>query len=163
MHLVRNPCLPEVKMLFKGLVVIIKNKFFFRPAPLSCASSPYIFCNSKGNLYNFRASFIRALENVKISSFEFHDPRHTMASYLAISSGDLDTIRDILGHESLGMALRYAHLSKSHQMVAVSLPDRQKDIFWTNRVAEAKGEEYVKAVSSLTPVGSKNFGAVAKW
>jgi anaerobic magnesium-protoporphyrin IX monomethyl ester cyclase len=29
MHLVRNPCLPEVKMLFKGLAVIIKNKFFF--------------------------------------------------------------------------------------------------------------------------------------
>jgi hypothetical protein len=28
MHLVRNPCLPEVKMLFKGLAVIIKNKFF---------------------------------------------------------------------------------------------------------------------------------------
>src|SRR3989338_3556342 len=29
MHLVRNPCLPEIKMLFKGLAVIIKNKFFF--------------------------------------------------------------------------------------------------------------------------------------
>lgn len=28
MHLIKNPCLPEVKMLFQGLAVVIKNKLF---------------------------------------------------------------------------------------------------------------------------------------
>ena len=27
-HLMKNPCLPEIKILFKGLAVVIKNKFF---------------------------------------------------------------------------------------------------------------------------------------
>ena len=126
-------------------------------------SSPYIFCNSKGNLYNFRASFMKALKNAKINNFKFHDLRHTAASYLAMAGIDLNTIRDILGHKSLSMVLRYAHLSKSHQMAAVSVLDKQMDTFWTNRVTEPKDEEYVKAVSSLKPKGSKKFGAVAKW
>ncbi len=125
--------------------------------------SPYIFCNSKGNLYNFRASFMKALENAGISNFKFHDLRHTAASYLAMAGVDLNTIRDILGHKSLSMVLRYAHLSKSHQANAVSILDKQMDTIWSPKVSEPKGEEYAKVVSSLTPVGSKSFGAVAKW
>ena len=27
-HLIKNPCLPEIKMLFEGFIVVIKNKFF---------------------------------------------------------------------------------------------------------------------------------------
>lgn len=93
--------------------------------------SPYIFCNSKGNLYNFRASFMKALEKANISNFKFHDLKHTAASYLAMACVDLNTIRDILGHKSLSMVLRYAHLSKSHQANAVSILDKQMDTFGT--------------------------------
>ena len=86
-----------------------------------------------------------------------------MASYLAMSGIDLNTIRDILGHKSLNMALRYAHLSKSHQMSAVSVLDRQMDTFLTPKAIEPTGEENTEIVSFLTSVGSENFGAVAKW
>lgn len=126
-------------------------------------SSPYIFCNSKGNLYNFRASFMKAVEKANLSNFRFHDLRHTAASYLAMSGIDLNTIRDILGHKSLGMVLRYAHLSKSHQMAAVKTLDSQMDTFWTPKVAETESEEYAKVVSSLTATSSEFHGAVAKW
>ena len=97
------------------------------------ASSPYIFCNSKGNLYNFTTPFLKALEKAKIKDFRFHDLRHTAASYLAMSGVDLNTIRDILGHKSLAMVLRYAHLSKSHQANAVSILDSQMDTIWSVR------------------------------
>jgi len=126
-------------------------------------SSPYIFCNSKGNLYNFRASFIKALENAEISNFKFHDLRHTAASYLAMAGVDLNTIREILGHKSISMVLRYAHLSKSHQANAVSILDRQMVTIWSPKVMEPQGEEYSRVVSSLTLRGSRKFGAVAKW
>ena len=127
------------------------------------ANSPFIFCNSDGNLYNFRASFMTAMKNAEIKDFRFHDLRHTAASYLAMAGIDLNTIRDILGHKSLGMVLRYAHLSMSHQMNAVSVLDRQMDTFWTKRAPDPRVEEKAEVASSLTAVSSDNFGAVAKW
>ena len=120
-------------------------------------NSPFIFCNSDGNLYNFRASFITALKNAGIKDFRFHDLRHTAASYLAMAGIDLNTIRDILGHKSLGMVLRYAHLSKSHQMNAVSVLDRQMDTFWTKRAKDPRVEEKAEVASYLTSIGFKNF------
>ena len=126
-------------------------------------SSPYIFCNSKGNLYNFRASFMKALENAGISNFKFHDLRHTAASYLAMAGVDLNTIREILGHKSLSMVLRYAHLSKSHQANAVSILDRQMVTIWSPKVIEPKSEKKTEVASSETATSSELRGAVAKW
>lgn len=118
-------------------------------------NSPYIFCNSRGKLYNFRVSFIKALEKAKISDFKFHDLRHTAASYLAMAGVDLNTIREILGHKSMSMVLRYAHLSRSHQANAVSILDRQMDTIWSPEVMEPKVEEKVEVTSSLTLSGSE--------
>ena len=93
--------------------------------------SPYIFCNTDGIHYNFSGVFEKALGKAGIKDFRFHDLRHTAASYLAMSGVDLNTIRDILGHKSLDMVLRYAHLSPTHQANAVSRLDRQMDTIWT--------------------------------
>ncbi|MFK7794607.1 MAG: tyrosine-type recombinase/integrase [Gammaproteobacteria bacterium] len=67
-----------------------------------------------------RAAWEKALEIAEIEDFRFHDLRHSAASYLAMSGGTLAEIADILGHKTLQMVKRYAHLSDSHNSKVVS-------------------------------------------
>ena len=55
-----------------------------------------------------------ALEKAEIEDFKFHDLRHSAASYLAMSGASLAEIADVLGHKTLQMVKRYAHLSEQH-------------------------------------------------
>jgi integrase len=87
--------------------------------------SPYVFYHNNGEPFiNVRKSFDKLLKTCKISKFRFHDMRHTYASQLAMSGVDLNTIRELLGHKSLQMTLRYAHLSPDHKRRAVDSLNR---------------------------------------
>jgi integrase len=70
---------------------------------------------------SFKKSFAKILESAQISEFRWHDLRHTFASKLAQRGVPLNTIRDLLGHGSLTMTLRYAHLSPDNRRNAVHL------------------------------------------
>jgi integrase len=52
--------------------------------------------------------------------FRFHDLRHTCASYLASQADSLLEIADVLGHRSLRMAFRYAHLERRHKRTCLT-------------------------------------------
>lgn len=94
--------------------------------------SPYVFCKKNGKPYGrLRKSFLQALKKSDILNFRFHDLRHTCASHLAMSGVDLNTIRDILGHKSLKMTQRYAHLSRDHKRRAMDIFGHQMDTIWT--------------------------------
>lgn len=55
-----------------------------------------------------------------------HTLRHTFASWLAMAGTPIVTIQKLMGHRSIEMTLRYAHLSPSHEREAVArLADRQ--------------------------------------
>ena len=56
--------------------------------------------------------------------FHFHDPRHTAASFMAMAGVDLMSIKQILGHKTIQMTLRYSHLSPGHLRNAVAAIDR---------------------------------------
>jgi integrase len=58
--------------------------------------------------------FQLALSAAKIKDFRFHDLRHTAASYLAMSGATPSEIAGVLGHRTLQMVRRYAHLSDQH-------------------------------------------------
>lgn len=58
--------------------------------------------------------FELALAEAGISDFRFHDLRHTAASYLAMSGATPPEIAAVLGHRTLQMVKRYAHLSDAH-------------------------------------------------
>jgi integrase len=83
----------------------------------------YIFYEaSSGSPYrNVQRSFNSALKRAKIRDFRFHDLRHTFASHLVMAGVDLTTIRELLGHKTLTMTLRYAHLAPSHKVKAMEL------------------------------------------
>jgi site-specific recombinase XerD len=52
-------------------------------------------------------------------AFHYHDLRHTFASRLAIAGVPLLEIQQLLGHKTIGMTLRYAHLSPERRRKAV--------------------------------------------
>jgi len=54
------------------------------------------------------------LKVAKIENFHWHDLRHTCASYLAMNGASLAEIAEVLGHKTLQMVKRYAHLSQAH-------------------------------------------------
>jgi integrase len=69
-------------------------------------------------------SFHNALEKSGIEDFKIHDLRHTFASNLVMAGVDLMTIKELLGHKTLEMTLRYAHLAPDHKMRAVKILDQ---------------------------------------
>ncbi|MFA5032855.1 MAG: tyrosine-type recombinase/integrase [bacterium] len=61
-------------------------------------------------IHNFRILFERAVKSAGIEDFTFHSLRHCFASHLAMSGINLATIKELMGHSSIRMTLRYAHL-----------------------------------------------------
>ncbi|MEK8079427.1 phage integrase [Pseudomonas sp. XK-1] len=61
--------------------------------------------------------FSRVLESTSIrlpAGQATHVLRHTFASHFVINGGNILTLQKILGHASLAMTMRYAHLSPDH-------------------------------------------------
>ena len=61
-----------------------------------------------------RTPFDKALARAGILNFRWHDLRHSCASYLAMNGASLAEIAEVLGHKTLQMVKRYAHLSHAH-------------------------------------------------
>ncbi len=61
-----------------------------------------------------RTPFETALKLAGIADFRFHDLRHSAASYLAMNGASMAEIAEVLGHKTLQMVKRYAHLSEAH-------------------------------------------------
>lgn len=66
-----------------------------------------------------RSAWEIALKKADITNFRFHDLRHCAASYLLMSGASLAELAEILGHKTLAMVKRYAHLSDSHKHAVV--------------------------------------------
>jgi integrase len=67
----------------------------------------------------------RALRAAKVKDFRFHDLRHSAASYLAMSGATTAEIAAVLGHRTLAMVKRYAHLSDQHTGAVVERMTRK--------------------------------------
>ena len=69
---------------------------------------------------SFRWAWLRAVRKAKVLDFRFHDLRHTAASYLAMNGASPSEIAAVLGHKTLSMVKRYAHLHDEHVAGVVS-------------------------------------------
>lgn len=85
-------------------------------------SNLYVFCNKNGKPYgDVKKAFKAACEKAGIKDFRFHDLRHCFASHLVMKGASLNDVRELLGHKSTKMTLRYAHLSGQHKKDVVDL------------------------------------------
>lgn len=55
----------------------------------------------------------RACRLANLEPIGWHVLRHTFASHLAMRGVPLNTVRELMGHKSIAMTLRYAHLGTS--------------------------------------------------
>jgi len=82
--------------------------------------------------HRVRDAWYRVIKRAKVSEFRFHDLRHTAASYLAMTGATPSEIAGVLGHKTLTMVKRYAHLSDPHQ---ASVVDRMSERFLKTKSA----------------------------
>ena len=76
------------------------------------ASRAYVTLSDLDSRFEF-------LDEAGIESFRWHDMRHQFASKLVMNGVDLNTVRELLGHGSIAMTLRYAHLAPHVKAEAV--------------------------------------------
>jgi len=72
-----------------------------------------------GKTMGARGWFELALVEAKIANFRWHDLRHTFASRLVMKGVDIRTVQELMGHKTIQVTLRYAHLAPQHQVEAV--------------------------------------------
>lgn len=74
---------------------------------------------------DFRRPWEGVVAEAKLKDFRFHDLRHSAASYLAMNGATASEIAAVLGHKTLAMVKRYAHLSASHTASVVARMNAQ--------------------------------------
>lgn len=79
---------------------------------------PWVFCTTKGHPLTdkqLNGLLSRAARRAGIARDEgrigWHDLRHTYGSHLAMRAVPLRTIQELMGHATIEMTMRYAHLS----------------------------------------------------
>jgi len=95
------------------------------------ARSEYVFAQPSGfpgPFVHFDSHWYAALELADIKDMRFHDLRHTTASYLAQQGASLLEIADTLGHRTMQMVKRYAHLAQSHKVTAIEKMAKEKGL-----------------------------------
>jgi integrase len=89
-----------------------------------CPDSPWVFAHRDGRRQaEIRGAFSVALRNAGIEDFRIHDLRHTCASWLVSAGQPLPAVRDLLGHSTIQMTERYAHLAPKNVRAAVAVLD----------------------------------------
>lgn len=94
---------------------------------------PYVFYNPENGKPWAPVShtFAKFSKIANVPDARFHDLRHTFCSWMVMSGKDLNTVRDLVGHQSLRMTIRYSHLLHEVKVQAVEVLDKisEKKLF----------------------------------
>lgn len=94
---------------------------------------PFVFSQKPdGVILSYYACRVELLKAARKAGFDrrhigWHSLRHTFASHLAMAGCPLRTLQDLLGHSSLQMVMRYAHVAPSAAQDAVRLLDKNTE------------------------------------
>ena len=92
-----------------------------------CPDSPWVFARKDGSRgRDIRDAFGRACREAGVENFTIHDLRHTCAAWLVSAGAPLAEIRDLLGHSTILMTERYAHLAPDNLRTTVARFDESR-------------------------------------
>ncbi len=105
----------------KRLIPLSMRAFEILEQRIKEVDSKYVFINKQTgkSITTLKKAHQGALKRSKIGHYRLYDLRHSFASRFVESGGDLITLKDLLGHASLSMVLRYAHPSQEHRFAAI--------------------------------------------
>src|SRR6266568_1346339 len=118
----------------------------FRAYPHRPSTDLVFSSSSGGHIVDVRTGFQNACKRAGLIDLHFHDLRHTFASQFVMSGGDLYILKEILGHKSITMTQRYAHLSPTYKIKAI---DRMNTL-WAGVKPQASTPGILPEDSSVT-------------
>lgn len=86
-----------------------------------------------------------ALARVGVGQFRIHDTRHTFASWLLQAGRPIEEVSKLLGHNSIVVTQRYAHLSPTHL-------DRARAVLSRGREGDNETRDVPKRLRSVRPL-----------
>jgi len=124
----------------------------FRAYPHRLGTDLVFSSRCGGHIVDVRTGFLNSCKRAELTDLHFHDLRHTFASQFVMAGGDLYILKEILGHKSITMTQRYAHLSPAYKAKAT---DHLNNIWGTTNpgtsASEAQpGPSSVTAASQAT-------------
>ncbi len=91
-------------------------------------ASDYVFCDDDGEpLTRGKCNWpiYRTCTRAGLRRFHWHVPRHTFASHLVMRGAPLKAVQELMGHSTIEMTMRYAHLSPNVKRGVVRLLDEE--------------------------------------
>lgn len=87
---------------------------------------------------SLRVAFENAKEKAGIENFRIHDLRHTFATRLVQNGVDLYKLKELLGHKTITMTMRYAHHYPESLRGSVEVLDNLSQIYHNQAFFEGK-------------------------
>ena len=95
---------------------------------------PLVFCDGEGKMLTKGATkwpLWCACKNAGLRRIGWHVLRHTFASHLVMRGVPIRTVQELLGHSTIEMTTRYAHLSPDARRNAVKVLDIKEPVTLT--------------------------------
>ena len=111
--------------------------------------SAFVFCEEDGgavDAHHIYRDFHHAQRRAGFTEMiRFHDLRHTFASHFMMKGGNIYDLQKILGHSTIKMTERYAHLSPTHLENAIQIvnfggeaKEKEKDTTYSRHFSESE-------------------------
>ena len=124
----KNFSVDDTKSHKNRIIYLNEKSYEILQRRLSAADSKgYLFSKKRFKLFRQAVANSGLNEGVtdRRQKVVFHTLRHTFASWLIQTGTPITVVSQILGHSSLKLTMRYAHLSQDYSKNAVDVIDKQ--------------------------------------
>jgi len=109
----------------------------------------------EGRVWPVRTAFENAVEAARLDRLEepftLHGCRHLFASWFVMRGGSLPALQRLLGHASLAVTMRYAHLAPEHLHTEIVRTERPRSAETASVSAQGSAQGPVREHASEVP------------